>query len=438
MSGLAFCRAPAWRWPGRAGAALRARLLPTLLPVLLLLPAWYYKHPLLFAWRHLEAALWLILPGVALWRWRRLGWLPRILLAAALLLAGGQEIVWRWQREAVLAAGPAMRAVGRHFVVGYTDFAEVAELAEKGLIGGVYLTQRNIRGRDFAAVRDEIAALQERRRRAGLPPLLVTADQEGGRINHLSPLLDRQPPLSELAQADDPGAAARRYGQRQGTALAALGVNLNFAPVVDLKPAERTEDDLFSNIPARAISAEPESVAVIAAGYLDGLQAAGVRGTLKHFPGLRRVDRDTHLLAAHLAASPAEMAADWLPFRALAGHAGSAIMLGHVTLDALDPERAASHSPAVVAGLLRRDWAYDGILLTDDLNMGAVYNLGIGQVAAQALAASVDLALVSYDPRQLYRALYGAATALQDGRITPATLAESERRLAGFFVAEPR
>ncbi len=434
MSGLALPRAPAWRpagLPRLAGAALRA-----LRPAILLLPAWYYKHPLLFGLRHLETAAWIALAGFALWRWRRLLPAARILLAAALLLAGGQELVWRLQREAVLAAGPAMRAVGRHFIVGYTDFADVAELAEKGLIGGIYVGRRNIRERSFAEVHAEIGALQDIRRRAGLPPLLVAADQEGGRVNHLSPLLDRLPPLAELAEETDPGRAAWAYGQRQGATLAALGVNLNFGPVVDLKPAGRPDGDLFSDIPARAIGADPEGVAEIAAGYLDGLRAAGVRGTLKHFPGLRRVDRDTHLYPARLAESPAEMAGDWLPFRALAGHAGSAMMLGHVTLDALDPQRAASHSPAVVAGLLRGDWAYDGILVTDDLNMGAVYSLGIGRVAAEALAAGVDLVLVSYDPRQVYRAIHGAAEALEQGRIEPNRLEKSKVRLAMFLQQE--
>jgi beta-N-acetylhexosaminidase len=153
-----------------------------------------------------------------------------------------------------------------------------------------------------------------------------------------------------------------------------------------------------------------------------------VRGTLKHFPGLGRVERDTHLHPARLSETPAELAADWLPFRSLAGHAGSALMLGHVTLEALDPQRAASHSPTVIR-LLRSDWGYDGVLVTDDLNMGAVYNLGIGKVAAEALAAGVDLILVSYDPRQVYRALHGAAIALSSGELPAETLAGSAKRL---------
>lgn len=417
--------APARRRPGAATLAAN------LWPLVLLPSAWYYQHPLLFGLRHVESALLWVLPLLGLLCWRRLPGIARVLLVGIGLLLGWQALDYRLQHQAVLAAGPAMRAVGGHFIVGYTDLDEVRELAAKGLIGGIYVGRRNVRGRNLADVRAEIAGLQALRAQAGLPPLIVAADQEGGRVNHLSPLLERLPPLAGVVDQSNPGRAAQAYGARQGQALAGLGVNLNFGPVVDLRPAARPSGDIFSDIPARAIGSDPEGVTEIAAGYLDGLAANGVRGTLKHFPGLGRVDRDTHLHPARLSETPAELATDWLPFRSLAGHAGSALMLGHVTLEALDPQRAASHSPAVVR-LLRKDWGYDGVLVTDDLNMGAVYDLGIGKVASEALATGVDLLLVSYDPRQVYRAIYGAATALADGRLTAENLAASRQRLNDF------
>ena len=415
---------PAGRGLIRGAARLSLKLWP-----LVLLPfACYYQHPLLFSLRHVESLLLWVLPLLGLLCWRRLPGSARVLLAGVGLLLSGQAIEYRLQREGVLAAGPAMQALGRHFVVGYTDIDEVRELAAKGLIGGIYVGRRNVSGRSLSEVRDEIAGLQALRAQVGLPPLIVAADQEGGRVNHLSPLLERLPPLADVSDQPDPGLAAQAYGARQGGALAGLGVTLNFGPVVDLRPPGRAAGDRFSDIPARAIGSNPEGVAEVAAGYLDGLAASGVRGTLKHFPGLGRVSQDTHLRPARLSESPADLAADWLPFRTLAGHAGSALMLGHVTLEALDPQHAASHSPAVVS-LLRGDWGYDGVLVTDDLNMGAVYNFGIGRIASEALTAGVDLVLVSYDPRQIYRALYGAATALAEGRLPVSRLQDSTRRL---------
>lgn len=407
---------------------------------LLLLPAWHLKHPLLFAWRHAETPLLLGLPLLA-WFFRRHLLRPaRGLFLALFVLTAARELEYRLTRAAVLAAGPAMRTVGAHVIAGYTDPDELRALAGKGLIGGVYLTGRNVRGRQRADVAAELAELQAIRRRAGLPPLIVAADQEGGSVSHLSPMLETMPPLSSLTAARDPAAAACAYGERQGRGLAGLGVTLNFGPVVDLRPREKSAPGGLSNISARAIASDPRRVAEIAGAYLDGLNAAGVRGTLKHFPGLGRVRNDTHLHPARLAASPEELSDDWLPFRQLAGRPGTAIMLGHVTLAALDAEHAVSHSPAIVGGLLRRDWRYDGLLITDDLNMGAVYPLGIGRVAGEALAAGVDLVLVSYDPRQIYRVLAGAARALGERRIAPEVLEESERRLAVFLrrTREPR
>jgi beta-N-acetylhexosaminidase len=412
-------------------AVAAARLTAWILPPLLLLHAWHLKHPLLFWLRDGETAL---LLGAALlgllWRRhlpRRMAWV----LVAVLVLTLWREAEYRAQRDTVLDAGEAMQAVGRHFIVGYTDFEEVKLLAARGLIGGIYLARRNLRGRELAEVKDEIEALQAIRRRAELPPLIVAGDQEGGPVSHLSPLLEAMPPLSSVAGQDD--AAAYRYGFQQAAGLATLGVNLNFGPVVDLRPPDADNPhDRLTRLSARAISNDPATVSRVAGGYIDGLNERGVRATIKHFPGLARVRTDTHLFAARLDESPNELAADWQPFRSLAQHPGTAMMLGHVSLTAIDPQRAASHSAAVVDGLLRGDWGYEGVLVTDDLNMGAVFDLGIGRVAAEALAAGVDLVLVSYDPRQVYRAIFGASQALQRGEIGRPRLAHSARRLDDF------
>lgn len=403
-------------------------LAASLLGAALLGLAGHFHHPLCYSLHWLETPLLVGLPLLALRRWRLPGCV-RLLLVAVLLLSGAQALEYRLQREAVLAATPEMQAVGQHVIVGYTDFDEIRTLTAKGLIGGIYLGKRNLRGRSFAEVAAEIAELQAIRRRAELPPLIVAADQEGGPVSHLSPLLEALPPLSSLLAAPDPEAAARAYGARQGRGLATLGVNLNFGPVVDLRPDGEIAEDIFSNIPARAIASDPARVTQIAGAYLDGLESEGVRGTLKHFPGLGRVRSDTHLHPARLEETPAQLARDWQPFRQLGQRPAAAIMLGHVTLAALDPERAASHSPAVVR-MLREAWQYDGLLITDDLNMGAVYRLGIGRVTGEALAAGVDYVLVSYDPRQVYRAIHGAAQALENGEIAAASLGQSRRRLA--------
>lgn len=391
----------------------------------LLWVATHAKDPYLLAIRSIETPLVVGVAGLGLvFLCRRssgVGQRQAAALAAALALAIismlASEAAFRWQRATVLAGGEDLRAVGRHFIVGYTRFDEVAALAERGLIGGVYLGRRNVAGRSLAEIRREVDALQALRAQAGLPPLFIAADQEGGSVAHMSPPLAAMPALASLVggSSDSDGmleARARAYGETQGSGLAALGINLNFGPVVDLLPTTRGPAfDTHTLIRRRAIAADADVVSRVAMAYGDGLRTHGVMPTLKHFPGLARADADTHHFPARLAVPIKVLAdADWRPFRAAGrgGEGDTAIMLGHVLLPEIDGERPASLSPAVVR-LLRREWGFAGLLITDDLNMGAVYRRGIGTASAEALAAGVDLVLISYDPDQIYRALDFAA-----------------------------
>jgi len=403
----------------------------------LFLLAWHLKHPLLYWLRPWETSLLLLAGmagcGIALRRRQRHHYLLGAALLATATLTLYRELEFMDKKAAVLAADADMRSLGEHFIVGFAHFSDIEILAERGLIGGIYLSKRNVRHATPEEIAAEIARLQIKRRQAGLPPLIVAADQEGGTVSHLSPLLPRLPALSSLlAEPGDLAVHARHYGEEQGAGLAGLGVNLNFGPVVDLRPSGPLHEDRLTNIGARAIAADPHVVSTVADNYIAGLADSGVHATLKHFPGLGRVRQDTHLSAAALNETPADLADDWLPFRKQAGQSAAAIMLGHVTLNSIDPNHAASHSAAVVDGLLRGEWGYDGILITDDLNMGAVYRHGIGRVAGQAMAAGVDLILVSYDPEQYFRALYGAAQALKSGEISRSRLQASDIRLAKF------
>jgi beta-N-acetylhexosaminidase len=223
---------------------------------------------------------------------------------------------------------------------------------------------------------------------------------------------------------------ARAYGLSQGQGLAALGVNLNFGPVVDLNyPDNRPSFDTHTRLGERTISGDAETVTKVARAYAEGLLARGVMPTLKHFPGLGRVAVDTHHMTGRINSHREELAdTDWRPFRNLTG-AGAAIMVGHVVLEDLDPALPASMSHKVIAGLLRKEWGFDGVIVTDDINMGAVYRRGVGKVATAALNAGVDLVLVSYDPDQYYRAMYEAATAYRQGRLKKSRLDASRHRL---------
>jgi beta-N-acetylhexosaminidase len=375
-------------------------------------------------------------------RWRSIpGKLLVMLWCVPPLLMSAAHLKFELRKHDVFAASATeARGLGSHFMVGYSSFPEVAHLAEQGLIGGVYVTRHNIRGRTVEALRAEIATLQDKRRAAGLPPLVVAADQEGGIVGHLAPPLTKLPALATLAglAPDEQQAKAAEFGRIHGRELAGLGVNLNLAPVLDLKPpVRRNRLDFHTLIGQRAIATDPAVVGAIASAYVRGLEESGVGATLKHFPGIGRVRTDTHHFSANLDAPVKELeATDWLPFREVLSHSRSALMVGHVTLTAVDPDRAASHSKRVVDGIIRDKWGYHGVVMTDDLVMGAIYQHDVCQAVVEAINAGVDLLLVAYDGAQFYRIFACALDGSRQGKLDTAMLRASEARLARGFSSE--
>ena len=376
--------------------------------------------------------------------WRRgvAGRLLILLWCLPSLSMFGAHASFEWRRRNVLQTDAAQaRSLGRHFIVGYSSFPEVAVLAEKGLISGVYVIRHNVAGSSAARLKEELSALQEKRRTAGLPPLIVAADQEGGIVSHLAPPLTKLPALSTLADlAPDVRAEnAEAFGRIHGRELAALGVNQNLAPVLDLRPEpKRNRFDFNTLIGQRAISDDPAVVAEIARAYVSGLEASGVGATVKHFPGLGRVRTDTHHFSADLDTAAEELeASDWIPFRKVLAGSKAQLMIGHVTLTSVDPDRPASHSKRVVDGIVRKKWNYQGVVMTDDLVMGAIYQRNVCTAVVEALKAGVDLLLVAFDGAQFYRIFSCAVAASAAGRLDAAMLAESEMQLQAAFPGEP-
>lgn len=367
---------------------------------------------------------------------RAMSVLNMMLAALALTSTLALEARFQWIRHEVLGADPEqLHRLGRHLIVGYRTLDDALDLAARGAIAGVYVGAHNVGDHDVADIRRQIAQLQDVRRRQKLPLLWIATDQEGGPVSRLSPPLRRLPAIGEIA-AQQPDAAGRReaiqhYAGQQARDLADLGVNLNLAPVVDLNQRVINPNDHYTRIYQRAISSDPQVVTEVAAAYCESLRAAGVVCTLKHFPGLGRVREDTHQESADLVTSVDELtASDWIPFRSqMRGTAFT--MLGHARLVAIDREHPVSISRAVVGGLLRGDWKHDGVLITDDFCMAAVYRSGDGITGGsiEALNAGVDLILVSWDPDQYYPIMLALLAAGRDGRLQQDAVERSDQRL---------
>ncbi len=346
-------------------------------------------------------------------------------------------------RERILASDPErLERLGRHIVIGYHNPSSVRALVEKKAIAGVFLTDHNVRGRRIDAIRAEIDSWQAIRATQHLPPLIIAADQEGGAVSRLSPPLARQPGLARvlanLKPDADVKAAVVEYASKQAGELKRIGVNLNFSPVVDLKIDPRRRSDGETQLRYRALSANPKLVSTAAGWYCETLAADGIFCTIKHFPGLGRVTRDTHRHAGDIKAPVLDLyGADWVPFRSLMSQAHVVTMLAHVRLREVDPVTPASFSRPVIDGLIRTEWGHQGVLITDDLSMGAVTQSaeGVGGAAVKALNAGADLLLVSFSDRHLDAVFTALIVAERNGDIDKEKRAQSGQRLNGLPAA---
>ncbi len=258
-------------------------------------------------------------------------------------------------------------------------------------------------GGDLAAVADLLAEARDR----SPIPLLVTGDFERGLGQQFPDSGTRFPSFMAFGAAGDP-ALARAAWTEIGRELAAHGFHVDYAPVADLalEPANPIVAD-------RAAADDPELAAAIVSAAVEGLQAAGVAATVKHFPGHGRTTVDSHEALPVVDAAREELeASDWVPFRAGIAAGARLAMSAHVAFPALEADRArdrpATFSRAISTGILRGEWGFEGLLCSDALMMGAVTGEGPGNVARRALEAGIDWLLYPPDPARLHAELAGA------------------------------
>jgi beta-N-acetylhexosaminidase len=281
---------------------------------------------------------------------------------------------------------------GQLLVVGFDGLDAPEDLSrdfEAGERAGVVIFRRNVA--EGAAGLERLSrtcAAFARSSPATLPPL-IAIDEEGGRVARLGAPALRLPPMRRLAKLGDPE-LVERVAAAIGRQLRALGVTMNFAPVVDV---DTNPDNPI--IGDRAFGADPEVVVRFAAAYLRGLRAGGVASCLKHYPGHGDTLLDSHLALPTVGHDRARLdAVELVPFRRLAALADS-MMTAHVLYPALDAERPATLSSRIATELLRDEIGFEGVLFSDDLEMRAIEGHGgFGEAAVAALRAGCDLLLV--------------------------------------------
>ncbi len=249
--------------------------------------------------------------------------------------------------------------------------------------------------REACASREQVRALCADLREAVGHDAPIWIDQEGGRVARLKPpewpVWPAAAAYRKLRVGGEQGALeAARLGYRLiAYELKTMGVDGDFAPVLDI-PAEGS-DKIVGD---RAFASEPESVASLAGAALAGLHAGGVAGCIKHMPGHGRALADSHLALPRVSASAAELERDIAPFHAL--KTAEAAMTAHIVYEAWDPDRPATCSPLVIEQIIRGRIGFQGLLMSDDIDMKALQfamNGGLGRRAEAALRAGCDVVL---------------------------------------------
>lgn len=308
-----------------------------------------------------------------------------------------------------------------------------------GKVGGVLLMEQNI------ASRTQVTALIAALRDARTPlPLLIAIDEEGGVVQRLGPKhgIRAVPAAATIAKATSPDAAAQTYASL-AVDLKSLGINLNLGPVVDLA---RNRNNPIIVRQRRSYGADPATVTAFARAFIRAHRQAGVLTAAKHFPGHGSSSADSHHGKADVSASWSDVELE--PYRRLiASEPPPIVMIGHLHLEQLGgtDNLPATLSAAAIDGLLRKEIGYQGVVITDDLDMRAIRrSFGIEEAAVRAIAAGNDLILVSNtsrpDPELAERLHASIRRAVRDGVLTRARIEEAYHRiklLKASLVATP-
>jgi beta-N-acetylhexosaminidase len=265
--------------------------------------------------------------------------------------------------------------------------ADLKFLIDRLKVGGIILFAHNIKAPD--QLNELCASVQGYARAAGNPPLFIAVDQEGGPVARLKEPFTRFPGNPHMAGEAD----AIYFAEVTAAELCGVGINMNMAPVLDVAPK-----DLNSVMAARVFGHDPAWVARLGVSVIENLQQKKIMAVAKHFPGIGRTTLDSHLDMPTLDVDSSDLESfDLIPFEAGIRHNVSGIMLSHILYPNIDPDWPASLSVRIAGKLLRNQMGFEGIALTDDLDMGAIEkHYDVKTVVRQVLAADIDVALICH------------------------------------------
>jgi beta-N-acetylhexosaminidase len=317
------------------------------------------------------------------------------------------------------------RRIARLLAVGFVGkgmSSELQTLIDRG-VSGVILFSRNIESPE------QVAELCAAIKRYAGRPIYVAVDQEGGVVQRLRDGFTRLPTMRELGSTGRPELAFAA-GAVLGRELRAVGIDVNFAPVIDVDT--NPNNPVIGN---RAFSANPLLVARMGVALGQGMESEGVASCGKHFPGHGDTELDSHLALPTLRHGLKRLReVELVPFRQWSQAKLASIMTAHVIFEALDPKYPATMSAAVMSGLLRDELKFEGLAISDDLEMKAVFDhFGAEQAAIVGLEAGVDQFLVCHRAEVAHTVLDALQRGVNEGIISGSRLLQAEGRALEFL-----
>jgi beta-N-acetylhexosaminidase len=321
-----------------------------------------------------------------------------------------------------------LRDLGKLFIIGFNGTSldnSLKSMLEELNPAGVILFSRNIEDPH------QVAELNHNIQKLGTPSggFFIGVDQEGGRVRRLREPFTSFAPALEMVSGSDPDTAVKGFAQTTASEIALVGFNLDFTPVLDVLSHP---DDLQSSVIGdRSYGFEPETVAHFGGIVIQEMRKNGIIPCGKHFPGHGGTLVDSHVdLPVDSRDLQSIASKDLIPFRRAVKLEVEMLMTAHVLYPALDPQMPATLSSSILDGLLRKRMGYRGIIITDDLDMGAVADrYSTEDCSLKSFLAGADILLICKHPEKAFAARDRIFRAVRDEEISPERVEESIKRI---------
>ncbi|OMD42295.1 glycoside hydrolase family 3 [Paenibacillus odorifer] len=315
--------------------------------------------------------------------------------------------------------------IGQMLLVGIDGTVlddQAKKMISEDKVGGIILYKNNIQ--DLKSMVSLVNSMKESN--SGNPtPLFMSVDQEGGKVNRMPKEYASIPSNAKVGSSNDAN-AAEMMGKLLAREVNSAGFNMNFAPVLDIN--SNPDNPVIGD---RSFGNSAELVSTLGIAEMKGIASEGVVPVVKHFPGHGDTSVDSHLDLPIVNKTAEELAKlEWLPFQAAIKEGTDAVMVAHILFPNLDPDKPASLSSKIIGELLRGEMNYQGLVITDDLTMGAIMkNYDLATAAVDTINAGSDILLIAHGYDNEKRVLESLLDHVKKGKIQESRIDESVYRI---------